>query len=189
AHRHGAVGGRVHHGAALDAMLDQRERRRVHESGQRLGVELAREHAAARAAARVLGARGRLVQDRDHLGRAVRERGDHRGGGEQHVDHHYDFARQAHAVELLLAGEDVDLVVKLDPGGHRIRFAFSYASTLWRTSSGSGAAFMVFGSAFTYTSSAVTSGAASPSRTISNWKVMLEVPSLATRLSTSSSSS
>ena len=100
-------------------MLDQREWRRVHEARQRLGVKLAREHAGAGAAARVLGARGRLVQHRNHLERAVRERRDHGGGREQDVDHHHDLAGDAHAVELLLAREHVNLVIEFDLWQHR----------------------------------------------------------------------
>ena len=115
----GAVGRGVHHRAVLDAVLDQRERRRMHEPRQRLRIQLAREHAAARAAPRILGARRRLVEHRNHLERAVGESRDHGGGGEENVDHHDHLPGDAHAVELLFAREDVNLVIQFYLRQHR----------------------------------------------------------------------
>jgi hypothetical protein len=108
-HRHRAVGGRIDHALAFDAMRDQRERRRMREARQRFGVELTREDAAGKIAG--AGARGFLIEHRHDLFRPVRKRRDHGGGGEDDVEHYHHLARHAHAVQLLLFGEDVDLVL------------------------------------------------------------------------------
>ncbi len=90
----------------------------MHEAGQRFGVQLAGEHAASSAAARLLGARGGLVENRNDLQRTVRERRDHGGRGEEHVDDDDHLAGHAHAVELFLAREDVHLMIEFDLGQH-----------------------------------------------------------------------
>jgi hypothetical protein len=59
--------------------------------------------------ARRLGLRRRAVERWDHLGGAVRQRGDDAGGGEEDVEHDHRLAGQALGVELLLFQQDVDL--------------------------------------------------------------------------------
>ena len=90
----------------------------MHEAGQRLRVELAGKDRASRAAARIFGAGGRLIEHRDHLERPMGESGHHGRRGKKHIDHHDHLARDAHAVELLLAREHVDLVVQFNFYAH-----------------------------------------------------------------------
>jgi hypothetical protein len=107
--RHGAVGGAVDQAAAGDAFGQQRLGRRVHEAGQGVGIEFAREHVGA---GRVVGGRflgGAAVEGGDDFGGAMGEGRDDGGGGEEDVEHHHHLAFQALGVEFLLLQQDVDL--------------------------------------------------------------------------------
>jgi hypothetical protein len=118
--RHGdrAVGGGIDHGLPGYAVLEERQRRRMRKSGQGLGIELTRQDEGARNEFLAVGAGGGLVEHRHDVRGAVRERGHHRRGGKEDVQHHGHLARDAHRVELLLLGEDVDLVIEVDSRAH-----------------------------------------------------------------------
>jgi hypothetical protein len=100
-------------------MLEQRKRRGMGESLQGLGIKLPRQDERAFGEPLAVGAGRGLVEHRHHLGRPMRKRSHHGGGGKEDVQNHDHLARQADAVELLLPGEDVDLVIEVDSSRHQ----------------------------------------------------------------------
>ena len=112
AQRDGAVGRRVHHSLVGQVVRHQRHRRRWREARNGLGEQLARQHVGAVAQSLCLLARVTLVEGGNHLRCAVGERGDHGGGGEQHVQHDGHFAVELDHVEVLPAEQDMHLVVQ-----------------------------------------------------------------------------
>ena len=58
-----------------------------------------------------------LAQHLLDLGQFLHRRGAHVGALGKAKEHHHHLARHAHAVQLLLPGEDVDLMLELNPCG------------------------------------------------------------------------
>jgi hypothetical protein len=120
--RHGAVGGAVDQAAAGDAFGQQRLGCRVHEAGQGVGIQFAREHVGARRVIGGGGLCGAAIERGDDFAGAMGERRDDGGGGEEDVEHDHHLAFQALGVEFLLLQQDVDL-------GHAQPSELSRAST------------------------------------------------------------
>jgi hypothetical protein len=91
----------------------------MREPGQRLGIELAREHERIGREAPCLFTRRGLVEHRHHFLRAVCKRRHHGGRREKNVEHDDHLARHAHRLELFLLREHVQLVLEIDSCGQR----------------------------------------------------------------------